>query len=185
MVNVGTLKNKISLKVDLLRHEESPCRRIQLNLLTDALFEEKNPFIPKRHSVPGGQNYTGMQGIIVGWGRIGENQPTSGKMRVATVPVISEEECAQAGYKESRVTPNMMCAGYDKGKIDACQGDSGGPMVIDTQKGFLEIAGKFGFGTHVQQIIFCVLKVTFSFLFFKLKFIFCNSRYCVLGPGMC
>lgn len=41
----------------------------------------------------------------------------------------------------SRITDNMICAGYEKGKKDACQGDSGGPMVVETKKGNFEIAG--------------------------------------------
>lgn len=81
--------------------------------------------------------------MIAGWGRIGESKPTSGKLRSTKVPVMSEESCQKAGYKENRITENMLCAGYDQGKIDACQGDSGGPMLVETEKGFLEIAGKF------------------------------------------
>lgn len=73
---------------------------------------------------------------------MGETKPTSGKLRSTIVPVMSDEECGKAGYKENRITENMMCAGYEEGKIDACQGDSGGPMMVEAHHGFLEIAGK-------------------------------------------
>lgn len=81
-------------------------------------------------------------GLIAGWGRVSESKPTSGKLRSTKVPIMSDESCQKVGYKENRITENMMCAGYPEGKIDACQGDSGGPMLIETEKDFLEIAGK-------------------------------------------
>ena len=87
-------------------------------------------------------NYTGRYGIIAGWGRIEESKPTSSKLRQVSVPIMSMENCRKSGYMGTRITDNMICAGYEKGKKDACQGDSGGPMVVETKKGNLEIAGR-------------------------------------------
>ncbi|EEC00137.1 proclotting enzyme precursor, putative [Ixodes scapularis] len=74
----------------------------------------------------------GHLGIVTGWGQT-ENRSYADALREAVVPVVSAKECERA-YKEGRfpltVTSNMLCAGYERGKIDACTGDSGGPLVF-------------------------------------------------------
>lgn len=69
---------------------------------------------------------------MTGWGQI-ENRSYAGELREAIIPVVSATECERI-YRESRfpvtVTSNMLCGGYEKGKIDACTGDSGGPYVF-------------------------------------------------------
>lgn len=57
---------------------------------------------------------------VVGWGRTGENKPVSDELRKVNVPILSQEECDQAGYQKNRLTDNMFCAGYLDGKRDAC-----------------------------------------------------------------
>lgn len=72
----------------------------------------------------------GTFGTIIGWGR------TQTKIRInnlqhAQVPLVGTETCAAAyrvlGY---RLTPNMLCAGFRQGGVDACSGDSGGPLIV-------------------------------------------------------
>lgn len=74
----------------------------------------------------------GHLGIVTGWGQT-ENRSYADALREAVVPVVSAKECERA-YKEGHfpltVTSNMLCAGYERGKIDACTGDSGGPLVF-------------------------------------------------------
>ena len=60
-------------------------------------------------------------GTVTGWGRVGERKPTSDVLRKVDVPLMSQEECQQAGYPAGRITDNMVCAGYPKGLKDACQ----------------------------------------------------------------
>ncbi|XP_026157129.1 coagulation factor VII-like [Mastacembelus armatus] len=64
---------------------------------------------------------------VSGWGRRGENGPTSHLLRRLRVPRIRTQQCVQ----ESGVvlTQNMFCAGYIEGRQDSCKGDSGGPLV--------------------------------------------------------
>jgi len=45
-------------------------------------------------------------------------------LRKVDLPILSQEECDQAGYAKNRVTENMFCAGYilhpEGGGRDAC-----------------------------------------------------------------
>lgn len=59
--------------------------------------------------------------IVTGWGRVEEKKPTSNTLRKVAVPIMSMEECSKAGYSTSKITDNMMCAGYPQGERDACQ----------------------------------------------------------------
>lgn len=69
---------------------------------------------------------------VVGWGKlyeIGHTFPDS--LQEVRLPVISSSECQRRSIflPAYRITPNMFCAGYDRGGRDACLGDSGGPMA--------------------------------------------------------
>lgn len=37
------------------------------------------------------------------------------------MPILSNNECRKTGYGSSRITDNMMCAGYKDGEKDSCQ----------------------------------------------------------------
>uniref|UniRef100_A0A665TYN0 Coagulation factor VII-like n=1 Tax=Echeneis naucrates TaxID=173247 RepID=A0A665TYN0_ECHNA len=69
---------------------------------------------------------------VSGWGRRGENGPTSHILRRLKVPRIRTQQCVD----ESGVvlTKNMFCAGYIEGQQDSCKGDSGGPLVTKYKK---------------------------------------------------
>ena len=57
-------------------------------------------------------DYTGALATAVGWGRTGETKPVSNELRKVNLPILSQEECDQAGYAKDRITENMFCAGY-------------------------------------------------------------------------
>lgn len=66
-------------------------------------------------------DYTGAIATVVGWGRTGEAKPVSDELRKVNLPILSQEECDQAGYAKNRITENMFCAGYLEGERgDAC-----------------------------------------------------------------
>lgn len=44
------------------------------------------------------------------------------------IPIVSSEACRNV-YVDYRITDNMFCAGYRRGKMDSCAGDSGGPIL--------------------------------------------------------
>ncbi|XP_061635960.1 coagulation factor VII-like isoform X2 [Phyllopteryx taeniolatus] len=69
---------------------------------------------------------------VSGWGRRGENGPTSHLMRRLTVPRIRTQQCIRESGVQ--ITENMFCAGYLTGQEDSCKGDSGGPLVTQYKK---------------------------------------------------
>lgn len=83
---------------------------------------------------------------MAGWGRTNEKEEPSKTLRSVILPVWSEEQCSEAGYGPSRLTENMLCAGFHDGKKDACQGDSGGPMHMEGVTGSMEIIGLVSWG---------------------------------------
>ncbi|XP_070156239.1 soluble guanylate cyclase 89Db [Polyergus mexicanus] len=91
-------------------------------------------------------DYTGAIATVVGWGRTGENKPVSNELRKVDLPILSKEECDQAGYAKNRITENMFCSGYLDGGRDACFGDSGGPLHVKGVYGQLEVIGIVSWG---------------------------------------
>ncbi|XP_076382072.1 transmembrane protease serine 9-like [Megalopta genalis] len=91
-------------------------------------------------------DYTGATATVVGWGRTGEDQAVSNELRKVSLPILSQEECDQAGYQKERITENMFCAGYLEGERDACFGDSGGPLHVKGTYGHLEVVGIISWG---------------------------------------
>jgi Trypsin len=66
-------------------------------------------------------DYTGEHGIVAGWGRLGEKRSTAIELMKVSVPMMTMENCRKSGYGATRITDNMVCAGYPEGKKDACQ----------------------------------------------------------------
>ncbi|KAG8231375.1 hypothetical protein J437_LFUL008923 [Ladona fulva] len=91
-------------------------------------------------------SYSGMTGIVTGWGKTSEGAPTSNFLQEVQVPIYSNAQCkSDSYYGSTRITDNMMCAGYKSGSKDSCQGDSGGPMQVDNN-GSYEIVGVVSWG---------------------------------------
>jgi len=67
---------------------------------------------------------------VTGWGKLSTNGPAAAKLQVAKVPLISNQQC-QRQHPNEKIGPDMICASYDTGGVDACEGDSGGPFVGD------------------------------------------------------
>ncbi|TQM83442.1 trypsin [Saccharothrix saharensis] len=65
---------------------------------------------------------------VHGWGRTGELDAPSRRLREVDVPIRSDAECS-ADVPDYR-PDGMLCAGYPEGGKDACEGDSGGPLTV-------------------------------------------------------
>ncbi|XP_077423124.1 coagulation factor X [Vanacampus margaritifer] len=66
-------------------------------------------------------------GMVSGFGRLGQNLPTSKTLQRLAVPYVSQQTCKESS--SFRISAHMFCAGYDKKAMDSCRGDSGGPHV--------------------------------------------------------
>jgi len=82
---------------------------------------------------------------VTGWGRTQEGGKQAKVLQEAKLPIVSRKTCSDGFGTRSKVTENMVCAGFKKGGIDACQGDSGGPFVC-RKKARFQLTGVVSFG---------------------------------------
>ncbi|OCT73258.1 transmembrane protease serine 3 isoform X1 [Xenopus laevis] len=66
---------------------------------------------------------------IIGWGHLTEGGQLSLVLKEAKVQLISSQICNHSSNYPGQISPRMLCAGYQDGRLDSCQGDSGGPLV--------------------------------------------------------
>lgn len=76
---------------------------------------------------------------MLGWGKTNITGVQTNILQEAEMPVLTYAQCSKKNSDlngNSRITGNMMCAGYiaDK-KTSGCDGDSGGPFVCKNKKG--------------------------------------------------
>ena len=93
----------------------------------------------------------GQMGVIAGWGATNPELPYisfSDVLLKTSVPIVSNDVCNQS--YEGDVDGRMLCAGYEKGEIDACVGDSGGPIVIWNDSDWEQV-GIVSFGEGCAQ----------------------------------
>ena len=60
---------------------------------------------------------------------------SSAALQEVTLPLVDATTCraqyqAKPLFKNAKIGPQQICAGYDRGRMDTCQGDSGGPLVF-------------------------------------------------------
>uniref|UniRef100_A0A0A1XSC5 Plasma kallikrein n=1 Tax=Zeugodacus cucurbitae TaxID=28588 RepID=A0A0A1XSC5_ZEUCU len=85
--------------------------------------------------------------VVTGWGAVKEGGFIADRLQEVQVPVMSQETCRKSKYGSSRITDNMLCAGYAEGGKDSCQGDSGGPLhVANNATKSYQLAGVVSWG---------------------------------------
>lgn len=67
--------------------------------------------------------------MVAGWGPETEGGEDMDVPYKATVPIWSNDDCANALQTVFYVTEHMVCAGYEEGGIGACESDSGSPLT--------------------------------------------------------
>lgn len=101
-------------------------------------------------------------GMISGFGRLGEHRQTSSILQRLTIPYVDRRTCRES--TSLRISSRMFCAGYDEIAKDACQGDSGGPHVTRYRDTYFITGivswgegcakrGKYGIYTQVSKYI--------------------------------
>jgi secreted trypsin-like serine protease len=69
----------------------------------------------------------GASGLVLGWGTTSETDLVNTRLRAASVPLVSDADCARA-YGSAFDPKDMVCAGSPK--ADTCLLDSGGPLIV-------------------------------------------------------
>ncbi|XP_053964295.1 trypsin-1-like [Anastrepha ludens] len=77
-----------------------------------------------------GKTYEDEIAVVTGWGAVKEGGFIADRLQEVQVPVMSQETCRKSKYGATRITDNMLCAGFAEGGKDSCQGDSGGPLHV-------------------------------------------------------
>lgn len=104
----------------------------------------------------------GMDGMVSGFGRLGEGREPSSILQRLSVPYVDRRTCIES--TPLRISQRMFCAGYDTIAKDACQGDSGGPHVTRYRDTYFVTGvvswgegcarkGKYGVYTQVSKYI--------------------------------
>ncbi|XP_059477553.1 proclotting enzyme-like [Neocloeon triangulifer] len=104
-------------------------------------------------------------GNVVGWGRDEYGNPVSKMPRVASMPIVTNEECLRANPDFIRITSETtFCAGHRNG-TGPCKGDSGGGLYVwDASSRKWSIRGVVSQSLWDNNINSCDLKnyVTFT-----------------------
>jgi len=83
---------------------------------------------------------------VTGWGAISESGPVANVLRLADIPVVSNDDCNKPEAYDGRISAQMFCAGLREGGLDSCQGDSGGPVAFGSSDAQLVGIVSWGFG---------------------------------------
>uniref|UniRef100_A0A8C5AVG7 Peptidase S1 domain-containing protein n=1 Tax=Gadus morhua TaxID=8049 RepID=A0A8C5AVG7_GADMO len=71
---------------------------------------------------------SGIINWVTGWGTTSFGGSAADILQEVDLPIVGNRECDR--QHRTKITNNMICAGFSAGGKDSCQGDSGGPLVI-------------------------------------------------------
>ena len=124
---------------------DRPARRNDLALLNLASPSAIAPAALMSPDVEPAYDATTTTGLLVGWGStnpIGGDDPVD--RREATVPVMSDAQCAQFISTSSPTTRSARATA----PIGPCTGDSGGPLFVADKQGVVRLAGVVSYGSN-------------------------------------
>lgn len=67
------------------------------------------------------KSFASSTGIVTGWGVKKTGGSTSPTLQEVEVPIMTNDDCKKSAYGKTRITENMLCAGYAEGEKDSCQ----------------------------------------------------------------
>lgn len=71
--------------------------------------------------------------LTSGWGRTGEEEQGSNRLKAVELPYIGHKHCDKIYTNKGGIDKSEICAGFDRGGADSCSGDSGGPLVYPSK----------------------------------------------------
>ncbi|CAK9301690.1 unnamed protein product [Gordionus sp. m RMFG-2023] len=71
---------------------------------------------------------------VAGWGDTNDGGDQNNLNEIC-IPTWNRIKCNMKQFHNSKISPNMICAGEEAGGVDACQGDSGGALFCTTTSG--------------------------------------------------
>lgn len=104
------------------------------------------PVLPLATTADAAAYAAGASARIAGWGLTSGTGSGSDLLLSATVPIVSDADCALRDQVSLAEAQAMVCAGYVEGGIDTCQGDSGGPLTVVSGAGATILAGIVSWG---------------------------------------
>ncbi len=74
---------------------------------------------------------SGTSAVATGWGSTSGGGSIVQDLRQVTIPIISDQQCRDAGWGSAIISSSMLCAGVWPDGKDTCAGDSGGPLLVN------------------------------------------------------
>jgi trypsin len=88
--------------------------------------------------------------VVTGFGATGEDEAASDVLLEAELETMADDRCVGLYRQDGDVVigRSQVCAGRDRGHVDACYGDSGGPLVVpaDTERSAWRLIGIVSWG---------------------------------------
>lgn len=73
----------------------------------------------------------GKECYVTGWGHTQWNSTKPDILREAKVRLVPSQICNRVKSYNGTIHSRALCAGFEKGGVDACQYDSGGPLSCE------------------------------------------------------
>lgn len=80
---------------------------------------------------PGARFTKGKECFVTGWGQTAWKGDKPDTLREARVKLVPQHKCNSLKSYKGQVTERSLCAGFERGGVDACQYDSGGPLSCE------------------------------------------------------
>jgi len=98
------------------------------------------------------EDFSGQLATLAGWGITEDGGAANILQELEGLEILSDNQCSNPVIWGSKISSDMMCAGYEGGE-NACNGDSGGPLTVTRQDGAFTLAGVVSWGSKPCALI--------------------------------